>query len=144
MSGPAGSDGAMHDPLDAIFGALADPTRRAILALLLEDDMAVSDVAAPFGSSLAAISKHLIVLDRAGLISRERRGRITWCRLEPAGLGVAATWIEAYGGWSREDMEAVARLLRALGLEDELHDGEDDHDQPHEIDDGAHGSLHDA
>ncbi|MFN6978113.1 MAG: ArsR/SmtB family transcription factor, partial [Gemmobacter sp.] len=58
----------MGDRLDAVFSALADPTRRAILALLLEDDMAVTDVAAPFAQSLAAISKHLATLAAAGLI----------------------------------------------------------------------------
>ena len=64
--------------LDTIFSALADPTRRAILGMLLEDDMAVTDVAAPFPVSLAAISKHLAVLAAAGLILQERRGRIIW------------------------------------------------------------------
>ncbi|NCO17543.1 MAG: winged helix-turn-helix transcriptional regulator, partial [Alphaproteobacteria bacterium] len=71
----------MPASLDATFAALADPTRRAILALLLEDDMAVTDVAEPFSISLAAISKHLIVLAAAGLIAQEKRGRVKWCRL---------------------------------------------------------------
>ena len=62
--------GGMTNPLDAVFSALADPTRRAILAMLLEDDMAVTDVAEPFEFSLAAISKHLGVLADAGLIAR--------------------------------------------------------------------------
>ena len=57
----------MADPLDTVFAALADPTRRAIMAMLLEDDMAVTDVAEPFEMSLAAISKHLVILTRAGL-----------------------------------------------------------------------------
>lgn len=65
----------MRAPLDIVFSALADPTRRAILTMLLEDDMAVTDVAEPFRMSLAAISKHLTVLAEAGLISRDRRGR---------------------------------------------------------------------
>ena len=63
----------MAPKLDTVFSALADPTRRAILSMLLEDDMAVTDVADPFEMSLAAISKHLGVLSRAGLISQERR-----------------------------------------------------------------------
>ena len=67
---------AMAQSLDIVFSALADPTRRAILGMLLEDDMAVTDVAAPFQISLAAISKHLGILADAGLISRERRGRV--------------------------------------------------------------------
>ena len=66
-----------------IFAAMADATRRSILTLLLEDDMAVSDVAEPFAISLAAVSKHLAILTRAGLISQEKRGRVKWCKLEP-------------------------------------------------------------
>ena len=61
----------MSDTLDQVFAALADPTRRAILTMLLEDDMAVTDVAEPFDMSLAAISKHLGILTRAGLIAQE-------------------------------------------------------------------------
>ena len=66
----------MSHALDATFAALADPTRRAILTMLLEDDMAVTDVAEPFAMSLAAISKHLAVLAEAGLITQEKRGRV--------------------------------------------------------------------
>ena len=73
--------GGMTNPLDAVFSALADPTRRAILAMLLEDDMAVRDVAAPFEMSLTAISKHLGILAACGLISREKHGRVIWCKL---------------------------------------------------------------
>ena len=76
----------MAATLDTVFSALADPTRRAILTMLLEDDMAVTDVAAPFRISLAAISKHLGILADAGLISREKRGRVIWCKLEPDAL----------------------------------------------------------
>ncbi|MGB1509258.1 MAG: metalloregulator ArsR/SmtB family transcription factor, partial [Paracoccaceae bacterium] len=64
----------METQIDLIFAALADPTRRDILVMLLEDDMAVTDVAEPFDMSLAAISKHLGILTRAGLISQEKRG----------------------------------------------------------------------
>ena len=79
----------MSNPLDQVFSALADPTRRAILAMLLEDDMAVTDVAEPFAMSLAAISKHLSVLAEAGLITQEKRGRVKWCKLEPDALRAA-------------------------------------------------------
>ena len=75
----------MAASLDLVFSALADPTRRAILALLLEDDMAVTDVAEPFDMSLAAISKHLGVLAEAGLITRDRRGRVTWWSVSAPG-----------------------------------------------------------
>ena len=73
----------MASSLDLMFSALSDPTRRQILTLLLEDDMAVTDVAEPFEMSLAAISKHLTVLTNAGLIQQERRGRVKWCKLDP-------------------------------------------------------------
>ena len=83
-----------HD-LDQIFAALADPTRRAILTMLLEDDMAVTDVAEPFEMSLAAISKHLTILTRAGLIAQEKRGRVKWCKLEPDGLDAGVRAVRA-------------------------------------------------
>jgi DNA-binding transcriptional ArsR family regulator len=101
------------DPLDAVFAALADPTRRAILAMLLEDDMAVTDVAAPFGMSLAAVSKHLAVLAAAGLISQEKRGRVKWCRLEPDGLRPASVWMQSFGLFEPVDLDAFERFLAA-------------------------------
>lgn len=101
----------MTDPLDAVFSALADPTRRAILAMLLEDDMAVTDVAAPFDVSLAAISKHLGVLADAGLITRERRGRVIWCKLEPGALQDASVWMQGFGQFEPLDLDAFERFL---------------------------------
>ena len=87
----------MTDPLDATFAALADPTRRAILTMLLEDDMAVTDVAEPFAMSLAAISKHLTVLADAHLIAQEKRGRVKWCKLDPDALRAASVWMQVFG-----------------------------------------------
>lgn len=104
---------AAQPALDAIFAALADPTRRAILAMLLEDDMAVTDVAEPFAMSLAAISKHLGVLAEAGLISRERRGRVIWCKLEPDALRGASVWMQAFGQFEPVDLEAFERFLES-------------------------------
>ena len=101
----------MHPDLDQVFSALADPTRRRILAMLLEDDMAVTDVAAPFDVSLAAISKHLGILTRAGLISQDRRGRITWCRLEPKGLYSASVWMQGFGQFEPMDLDDFERFL---------------------------------
>lgn len=101
----------MTDPLDQVFAALADPTRRAILSLLLEDDMAVTDVAEPFAMSLAAISKHLSVLADAGLISQEKRGRVKWCKLEPDALRAASVWMQAFGQFDRFDLDAFERFL---------------------------------
>ena len=80
----------MPDKLDIVFSALADPTRREILNMLLEDDMAVTDVAEPFDISLAAISKHLGILTKSGLIAQEKRGRVKWCKLEPDALRAAS------------------------------------------------------
>jgi DNA-binding transcriptional ArsR family regulator len=107
----SGKTAAMTPPLDQIFAALADPTRRAILAMLLEDDMAVTDVAAPFAMSLAAISKHLRVLADAGLIVQERRGRVTWCKLEPDGLKGASVWMQGFGQFDPVDLEGLERFL---------------------------------
>lgn len=98
-------------PLDTIFAALADPTRRAILTMLLEDDMAVTDVAQPFAISLAAISKHLGILAEAGLISRERRGRVIWCKLEPDALRGASVWMQGFGQFEPVDLDAFERFL---------------------------------
>jgi len=83
--------------IDLVFSALADATRRDILMMLLEDDMAVTDVAEPFDMSLAAISKHLMILTKAGLISQEKRGRVKWCKLEPDAMRDAAIWMQSFG-----------------------------------------------
>ncbi len=108
----------MTHPLDSVFSALADPTRRAILAMLLEDDMAVTDVAEPFAMSLAAISKHLGVLADAGLITRERRGRVIWCRLEPDAMREASVWMQGFGQFEPVDLDAFERFLeREIGAE---------------------------
>lgn len=101
----------MADPLDTVFAALADPTRRAILSMLLEDDMAVTDVAEPFEMSLAAISKHLNILSRAGLISQERRGRVKWCKLEPDAMKDASVWMQGFGQFEPINLEAFERFL---------------------------------
>ncbi|MEM7752227.1 MAG: metalloregulator ArsR/SmtB family transcription factor [Pseudomonadota bacterium] len=98
-------------PLDTVFSALADPTRRRILTMLLEDDMAVTDVAEPFEMSLAAISKHLGVLSRAGLISQERRGRVIWCKLEPGALKAASIWMQGFGQFEPVDLDAFESFL---------------------------------
>ncbi|NBZ86569.1 ArsR/SmtB family transcription factor [Stagnihabitans tardus] len=103
----------MTSALDLTFAALADPTRRAILRMLLEDDMAVTDVAEPFQMSLAAISKHLQVLTEAGLISQEKRGRVKWCKLEPESLRAASVWMQGFGQFDPIDLDAFERFLEA-------------------------------
>jgi DNA-binding transcriptional ArsR family regulator len=104
-------DGTMMMSLDTAFAALSDPTRRAILAMLLEDDMAVTDVADPFTMSLAAISKHLRVLTAAGLISQEKRGRVKWCKLEPDALREASVWMQSFGQFEAVNLDAFERFL---------------------------------
>lgn len=101
--------------LDAIFAALSDPTRRAILTMLLEDDMAVTDVADPFEMSLAAVSKHLRILAEARLITQERRGRVIWCKLEPDAMRAATVWIQGFGLFGEMDLDAFERFLEHEG-----------------------------
>ncbi len=101
----------METCLDHIFAALADPTRRDILVMLLEDDMAVTDVAEPFEMSLAAISKHLGVLARARLISQEKRGRVKWCKLEPDAIRDASIWMQSFGQFEALNLDAFEEFL---------------------------------
>ena len=103
----------MTQDLDLVFSALADPTRRAILMMLLEDDMAVTDVAEPFEMSLAAISKHLTILTRAGLIAQEKRGRVKWCKLDPDAMRGASVWMQAFGQFEALDLDGFERFLAA-------------------------------
>jgi DNA-binding transcriptional ArsR family regulator len=106
-------DRNMAITLDIIFAALADPTRRAILTMLLEDDMAVTDVAEPFEMSLAAISKHLTILTRAGLIAQEKRGRVKWCKLEPDAMKNASVWMQGFGQFEPVNLDAFEKFLEA-------------------------------
>ena len=108
----------MKGDLDKVFAALADPTRRQILTMLLEDDMAVTDVAEPFEISLAAISKHLGILTRAGLISQDRRGRGTWGKLEATAMRDASIWMESFGQFEAVNLDAFEAFL-----DQELSDG---------------------
>jgi DNA-binding transcriptional ArsR family regulator len=104
---------APHD-LDAVFAALADPTRRAILTALLDGPRTVGDLAAPLPMTLAAVSKHLQILTRSGLITQERAGREKTCRLEPDGLRAAGIWMQGMGGFEPEDYDALERLLASV------------------------------
>jgi DNA-binding transcriptional ArsR family regulator len=85
-----------QEQLDAAFAALSDPTRRAILARLAKGEATVNELAAPFDLTQPSISKHLKVLERAGLISRGRAAQTRPCRLEPGPLKEVARWVEAY------------------------------------------------
>ncbi len=97
--------------LNLIFGALADEARRAILARLAEGDASVGELAEPFAISRPAISKHLRVLERAGLVSRIREGRFSRCGLDAAPLKDAAEWVERYRKFWEEQLDALSRYL---------------------------------
>lgn len=112
----------VEDPnirLDALFASLSDRTRRAILLMLLEGDMTVKDIAEPFGISLAAVSKHVQILVKAGLVSQHKSGREKWCRLDPNALKPAAFWIESYGQFAADSFEMLEQLLALQGIQSE-------------------------
>src|SRR6266851_3894177 len=100
--------------LDDTFSALADPTRRAILARLAAGEATVNELAAPFAMSLPAISKHLKVLERAGLIARGRQAQSRPCRLAAAPLAAAADWIEGYRQFWEESLDRLDDYLKEL------------------------------
>jgi DNA-binding transcriptional ArsR family regulator len=102
------------EDLDAVFSALADPTRRAILTALLDGERSVGDLAAPHAMSLAAVSKHLQILTRAGVVAQARTGRTTTCRLEPDGLRAGAIWMQGMGGFEPEDYDALEALIAGV------------------------------
>lgn len=102
------------DQLSAVFGALADPTRRAILARLTTGDLTVSELAAPFAVSQPAISKHLKVLEGAGLISRRRRATARLSHLEGERLRDATEWLARYQAFWDESHGRLDALLAAL------------------------------
>jgi len=103
-----------EDQLSNTFAALADPTRRAILARLAVGEAPVTELAEPFDMSLPAISKHLKVLERAGLIARGRDAQWRPCRLEPAPLKEAADWIGHYKKFWEESFDRLDEYLREL------------------------------
>lgn len=103
-----------HDQLSTTFAALADPTRRAILARLSAGETSVTDLAEPFDMSLSAITKHLKVLERAGLISRSRDAQWRPCRLEAKPLEAAADWVEQYRKFWEDSMDRLEEYLTEL------------------------------
>ena len=104
--------------LDATFAALADPTRRAILARLARGEASVTELAAPFDMSLPAISKHLKVLERAGLVARSRDAQSRPCRLDARPLEQAVQWLEKYRRFWEESFDRLDELLRELQAPD--------------------------
>src|SRR5438105_459915 len=109
------------DRLNSTFAALADPTRRAILARLSTGDASVKELAEPFDMSLPAVSKHLKVLERAGLIARGRRAQWRPCRLDAAPLKDVAGWVERYRRFWDESLDRLENYLGELQGKDEKH-----------------------
>ncbi|MRX36512.1 metalloregulator ArsR/SmtB family transcription factor [Aminobacter sp. MDW-2] len=103
-----------EDRLDATFASLADPTRRAILARLAQGEATVNELAEPFEMSLPAISRHLKVLERAGLISRGREAQWRPCRLEAGPLKDIANWVERYRRFWDQSFDRMADYLKEL------------------------------
>jgi DNA-binding transcriptional ArsR family regulator len=102
------------DPLDMTLSALADPTRRAILARLALGEASVTDLAAPFAMSQPSISKHLKVLERAGLISRGRSAQFRPCRLEAAPLKEVAAWVDEYKRYWENNFDCLGNYLQEI------------------------------
>lgn len=99
--------------LDAIFHALADPTRRAMLGHLAGRELTIGELATPFRMSFAGASKHVRVLENAGLVARTIRGRTHLCRLQAARLAEADAWLRRYERFWGENLDALEALLRA-------------------------------
>jgi DNA-binding transcriptional ArsR family regulator len=102
------------DPLSAKFAALADPTRRAILARLIEGEASVNQLAEPFDMSLPAVSKHLKVLEKAGLISRGKEAQWRPARLEPMALKSVADWLEHYRRYWDASFDRLDAYLKKI------------------------------
>jgi DNA-binding transcriptional ArsR family regulator len=126
MEHPKRAEAAMGvDQLSQVFGALADPTRRAILARLASGDLPVRDLAAPFAMSQPAVSRHLKVLEGAGLISRTRRATARLSHLEADPLREATEWLARYQAFWDERFDQLDELLASLQRSNE--EGKDDH-----------------
>jgi DNA-binding transcriptional ArsR family regulator len=108
----------MNDSLSATFGALADPTRRAILARLASGEASVTELAEPFSMSMPAISKHLKVLERAGLIARGREAQWRPCRLQARPLQDVAGWVEHYRHFWEGSFDRLETYLEELKKQD--------------------------
>lgn len=107
--------------LDLTFAALADPTRRAILTRLTEGDVSVGELAQPFEISLPAVSKHLRVLERAGLLVQDPQGRVRRCKLQAAPMREAAEWVQRYRRFWTRQLDALAKFVEVDGPKNVRH-----------------------
>lgn len=119
MNAPLSSDAA--DQLDLVFGALADRTRRGILGRLADGERSVTELVAGFDLSQPAVSKHLKVLEGAGLVSRARSGQFRPCRINPDGLATAATWLGAYRQFWEDSLDQLEVYVKELQRQEQLH-----------------------
>jgi DNA-binding transcriptional ArsR family regulator len=110
-----------EDKLSATFSALADPTRRAILAHLKAGEASVTEIAEPFAMSMAAVSKHLKVLERAGLITRGHAAQWRPCRIKPAPLKEVADWVESYRMAWEQRLDRLEEYLAEVQAEERKH-----------------------
>jgi DNA-binding transcriptional ArsR family regulator len=115
------------DPLSTTFAALADPTRRAILARLVTGECSVTELAEPFDMSMPAVSKHLRVLEQAGLISRRRDAQFRHCRIEGAPLKAVATWADRYRHVWEARLDRLDTYLQQLTAKKETKHGRKPH-----------------
>ena len=113
----------MTDPLSRTFAALADPTRRAILARLASGECSVTELAEPFEMSMPAVSKHLRVLERAGLIARGRSAQWRPCRIDAGPLKQVAEWTEQYRKIWETKFDSLELYLQELQAKERKHDG---------------------
>lgn len=110
---------ANHSPvLDPVFAALADPTRRAIVARLVQGDAAVSELAAPFPIALPSVLKHLDVLERCGLVRSRKQGRVRTCALQPAALAPAGRWLDELRTQWEQRSDRLAAFAETLHLQE--------------------------
>jgi DNA-binding transcriptional ArsR family regulator len=114
------------DRLDDTFAALANSTRRAILARLAEGEASVNDLAAPFDLTLPAISRHIKVLERAGLIVRSRRAQYRPCALEPSAFAAISSWADQYRPIWDARFDRMEHYLQSIDHVDETHDHEEE------------------
>lgn len=127
----------MHDPISSTFAALADPTRRAILARLALGETSVTELAEPFEMSMPAVSKHLRVLERAGLITRTREAQWRPCKLKADPLREAAGWLDEYRQFWEQSFDRLDEYLQRLQAE-KKHRTADDPEAPQSKDKEKH------